>query len=157
MISQLEIRIKQLWGSPETRLFGSPKEIKMNRVTILVLMVVFLCGISANSQTPKRIEFARGKSSAVVKGLTGTYGTTYVLRARSGQKLVIDLSPVSSIGVKVETVGTYGEMVLLREESGGRYEVGLEESGDVTIFVGSTNGKSVPFTLVVRITKMTDI
>jgi len=129
----------------------------MNRVTILVLVLVFFCGISANSQTPKRIEFARGKSSAVVKGLTGAYGATYVLRARSGQKLVIDLSPVSGVGIKVETVGTYGEMVLLREENGGRYEAGLEESGDVTIFVGSSNGKSVPFTLAVKITKMTDI
>jgi len=130
----------------------------MNKVTISVLtLIAFIFTAQASAQAPKRIEFAKGKSSAVVKGTTGSYGTTYVLRARSGQKLVIDLSPASGVGVKVETVGTYGEMVLLREESGGRYEVGLEESGDVTIFVGSTSGKSVAFTLAVRITKMTDI
>ena len=130
----------------------------MNKLAISILVfVAFVFAAEANAQAPKRIEFAKGKSSAVVKGTTGSYGTTYVLRARSGQKLVIDLTPATGVGVKVETVGTNGEMVLLREESGGRYEVGLEESGDVTIFVGSTSGKSVPFTLAVKITKMTDI
>jgi hypothetical protein len=48
-------------------------------------------------------------------------------------------------------------MVLLRAERGGIYEVGLEESGDYTIFIGSTGNQPVSFTLTVKITNMTDI
>jgi hypothetical protein len=70
---------------------------------------------------------------------------------------VLDLSPTTKVGIKVETNGTYGEMVLLREEKGGHFEVGLEESGDYTIFIGSINHKPVTFTLTVAITKLADI
>lgn len=132
----------------------------MKKVVGLALMLiasVLICGVLAHAQTAKRIQFAKGKSSAVVKGTTGSYGTSYVIRARSGQKLVLDLKPASGVGIKVETIGTYGEMVLLREEKGGVYEVGLEESGDYTIFLGSTSNKPASFTLTVKITKLADI
>lgn len=132
----------------------------MKKITIflgLLVALTFISGTRAEAQTPKRIQFAKGKSSAVVKGTTGGYGVTYVVRAKSGQKLVLDLTPVSTIGIKVETVGRYGEMVLLREQSGGTYEVGIEESGDHTIFVGSLGRNPVSFTLTVKITKLTDI
>ena len=129
--------------------------------TLKSLLLIFAVGMLAaaplSAQAERRIQFAKGKSSTVVKGSTGTSGVTYVLRARSGQKIVLDLGPESSVGVKVETNGRYGQMVMLREEAGGHYEIGLEESGDYTIFVGSTNGNSVAFTLKVGITRLTDI
>ena len=109
------------------------------------------------AQQPKRIQFAKGKTSAVVKASTGLYGITYVVRARSGQKLVLDLTPATKVGIKVETDGRYGQMVLLREERGGKYEIGLEETGDYTIFIGSTGGKSVLFNLTVEIKRLADI
>lgn len=124
---------------------------------LVAFMLIYGAQADAQSQSPKRIQFAKGKSSAVVKGTTGSYGTTYVVRAKSGQKLVLDLTPVSKVGIKVETNGRFGEMVLLREEQGGTYEIGLEESGDYTIFIGSTSNKPVSFTLTVKITKLTDI
>jgi hypothetical protein len=129
------------------------------RMIIAMLAVVFAIGLSieASAQQPTRIRFAKGAHSAVIKATTGTHGTTYVLRARSGQKLVLELTPKSTLGIKVETVGRFGEMVLLREEQGGHFEVGLEESGDYTIFIGSTSGKSVSFTLTVAIKKLADI
>jgi hypothetical protein len=104
-----------------------------------------------------RIQFAKGKSSATVSGKTGTYGVTYIVRARSGQKLILTLTPEANLGIKVETDGRHGQEVLLREEKGGTYEVGLEEGGDYTIFVGSTNSRSVAFTLTVKIGRLTDI
>jgi hypothetical protein len=70
---------------------------------------------------------------------------------------MLSLAPTSKVGIKVETKGRYGQMVLLREERGGSYEVGLEESGDYTIFIGSTGSSPVSFTLTVKITRMTDI
>lgn len=131
----------------------------MKRLQSLMLMLVV--GVAANlslhAQATRRIQFPKGKSSTVVKASTGTTGVTYVLRARSGQKIVIDLSPAASVGVKVETDGRYGQQVLLRGEAGGHYEIGLEESGDYTIFVGSTTGKPVQFTLKVGVTRLADI
>jgi len=131
----------------------------INRLTTGFLFVAALIFWSADlsAQTPKRIEFAKGKSSATVQGTTGQAGATYMVRARSGQKLVLTLSPRSGVGIKVETIGRFGDMVLLREERGGTYEVGLEETGEYTIFVGTTSGKSAAFTLSVRIVRMTDI
>jgi hypothetical protein len=126
-------------------------------VLTLVIASFLLVVQAAAAQTPKRIEFAKGKSSAVVQGTTGEYGVSYVVRAKSGQKLVLTLTPGSGVGIKVEHDGSYGQSVLLREEGGGSYEVGLEESGDYTIFIGSTNNKSKAFTLTVKIAKMTDI
>jgi len=132
----------------------------MKKIMILSLMlitIVFTYGVTAIAQTPTRIQFAKGKNSATVKGNTGSYGVTYVVRAKSGQKLILNLAPTSKVGIKVETDGASGEMVLLREEKGGIYEVGLEESGDYTIFVGSTDNKPNSFTLTVKITNLTDI
>lgn len=127
-----------------------------------ILIVLFLCVLvfaarTASAQEPTRIQFAKGKNSALVLGTTGKYGTSYVVRARSGQKIVLTLTPRAGVGIKVETDGSYGQQVLLREEKGGTYEVGLEETGDYTIFLGSTNGRSAAFTLTVKIVKMTDI
>jgi hypothetical protein len=114
-------------------------------------------GAAANAQAQKRIEFAKGKTSAVVSGVTGRYGVNYVVYARSGQKLVLDLSPALAVGTKVEFDGTYGGMVLLREQKGGHYEIGLEESGDYTIFIGSINNKPARFRLAVKTKKLADI
>ena len=125
-------------------------------ITLAVAVMLFAFQ-TAPAQEAKRIQFAKGKNAAVVQGTTGNNGTTYVIRAKSGQKLVLTLTPRSGVGIKVETDGTYGQQVLLREERGGTYEVGLEESGDYTIFLGSISGKSAGFTLTVKIVKMTDI
>lgn len=135
------------------------RETVMRRIVLLSsLLFAFLLafGIKMSAQAT-RIQFAKGKSSATVSGKTGTYGVTYIVRARSGQKLILTLTPEANLGIKVETDGRYGQEVLLREEKGGTYEVGLEEGGDYTIFVGSTNSRSVAFTLTVKIGRLTDI
>jgi len=125
-------------------------------ISLSVIFVLF-AAVTASAQLAKRIQFAKGKSSATVSGSTGTYGTTFVVGARSGQKIVLKLMPATGVGIKVESDGPDGQNVLLREESGGTYEVGLDRSGDYTIFIGSTNGRSANFTLTVTVTKMTDI
>lgn len=124
-------------------------------VSLMLMTFAFFSGVEANAQT--RIQFAKGKNSATVKGSTGSYGITYVVSAKSGQKLVLSLVPTAQVGIKVETESVDGHLVLFRGERGGTYEVGAEESGDYTIFIGSTNNKPVPFTLTVKIKKMTDI
>ena len=128
----------------------------MKRIFITLAIAILLSAVQAGT-AQTRIQFAKGKSSATVKGSTGEYGVTYAIRAKSGQKIVLTLTPRSGVGIKVETEGTDGQQVLLREETGGTHTVYLEEGGDFTIFVGSISGKSLPFTLTVAITKMTDI
>lgn len=126
-------------------------------LSLSLLVLVFAYTVAAFAQTVKQIQFEKGKSSATVKGNTGTSGTLYAIRAKSGQVLVLDLSPTTKVGIKVETEGADGQEVLLREEKGGHYEIGLEESGNYTIFVGSTNQKPIQFTLTVKVRKMRDI
>jgi hypothetical protein len=133
------------------------EEMKYSRLMMAVFVAIFALMISSAVSGQTRIQFEKGKSSAVVKASTGTNGVYYVVRAKSGQKIVLTLTPVSNVGIKVETDGSDGQQVLLREEKGGTYEVGLEESGDYTIFIGSINHKAVAFTLTVKITKMTDV
>lgn len=116
------------------------------------MTLVFFSGPETKAQA--RIRFAKGKNSAIVRGNTGSYGVYYTVRAKGGQKIALNLSPASKVGIKVER--GRGE-VLLREERGGFYEVYLEEGGDISIFVGSAGGRPVPFTLSVKITNMTDI
>lgn len=130
---------------------------KIMGMALMLITFAFICGGEAKAQTLKQIQFAKGKSSATVKGNTGSYGVTYVVRAKSGQKLVLNLTPIKQVGIKVETIGSHGEMILLREERGGTHEVGLEESGDYTIFIGTTNNQPVAFTLTVKIAKLADI
>ena len=128
-----------------------------NFVITFAVGILFLAVHSVSAQDAQRIQFEKGRSSAVVKGTTGEYGVTYVVNARSGQKIVLTLSPASGVGIKVETDANGGENLLLREEKGGTYVIGLDADGDYTIFLGSTNNKSKAFTLTVKIIKMTDV
>ena len=130
---------------------------KILSLSLMLIAFAFIFGTETEAQSIKRIQFAKGKSAAMVKGNTGSYGVTYVVRAKSGQKLILNLTPASKVGIKVETKGRYGEMVLLREERGGSFEVGLEESGDYTIFIGSTGNQPVSFALTVKIAKLADV
>ena len=138
---------------------GEMSVLEKTKLSLTLGLFAFICIAASvsSAQTARRIEFEKGRSSATVSSSTGAYGVAYVVRARSGQKIVIDLTPVSNVGVKVETDGTDGHQVLLREERGGHYEVGLEEGGDYTIFIGSKTGRPVSFKLTVKITKLADI
>lgn len=133
------------------------RESIMKSLVISALMILAAFAGTKMGQTEKRITFAKGKSSAVVKGNTGQHGSYYVVRAKQGQMLTLDVSPAARVGVMVETNGRYGHSVLLHEEHGGRFEIGLEEAGDYTIFIGSLNGKPVTFNMTVSIRKLADI
>jgi hypothetical protein len=124
---------------------------------LLLIMSISVCDGLASPQASRRIQFAKGQTSVVVRGTTGNYGANYVVSGKSGQKLIFKLAPIAGIGIKVEREGPNGRMVLLEEEKGGTYEVGLEESGDCEILIGSTGKSPVSFTLTVKIAKLTDI
>src|SRR4029450_7902336 len=86
--------------------------------SMMIAVAGLVIGIAqpARADVPSRIQFARGKSSALVKGSTGDYGVTYVIRANGGQVLMLDLSPRAGVGIKVSVEGSGGLAVLLKEE-----------------------------------------
>lgn len=127
----------------------------MKRLLIILTFLIILSSVQViSAQAEKRIQFAKGKSSATVRGVTGLSGVYYLLMAKSGQKMIVTLTPKTGIGLKIER-GT--EEVLLEEQKGGTYTVYLEENSEFSIFVGSSSGKSRAYTLTVTITKMKDI
>lgn len=128
---------------------------KVISLFLLIATLAFSNALEANAQTAKRIEFPRGRSWTTVRGTTGKYGVYYNLRVKSGQKMTVSLTPARGIGIKIERDG--GVEVLLRAERGGEHTVYFEDGGEISIFVGSTSGKSVPFALTVNIARMTDI
>lgn len=132
----------------------------LNKWLYILSIVILLSGFQTVSAETKeqRIQFAKGKTSTVVKGVTGESGVYYTVRAKSGQKLVFELTPSANIGIKIEADRSYGHTVLLDEKKGGYYdEVGIDETGDCTIFVGSLDHKSTPFKLSIKIEKLADI
>lgn len=54
----------------------------------MITAFAVICGVEANALTLKPVQFAKGKSSATVKGNTGNYGATYVVRAKRRDDLI---------------------------------------------------------------------
>jgi len=122
---------------------------------LVFVALIFSNNFDARAQTVKVLQFAKGKSSATVRGNTGSTGVYYNLRVKGGQKMTLNLAPSAKVGIKVES--SRGSEVLLRQERGGSYVLYFEEGQGISIFVGSTAGRSVPFALTVTITRITDI
>ena len=128
---------------------------KLLSLSLILMTLILFSPFETAAQTDKRIQFAKGKSSATVRGTTEKYGTYYNLRVKSGQKMQLNLSPGNGVGIRVERTG--GTDVLLRQEEGGFYEVYFEEGGEISILIGATGSRPVAYTLTVKITRMTDI
>jgi hypothetical protein len=121
---------------------------------LILVALIFSNSFDARAQTVNVLQFAKGRSSATVRGNTGNGGVYYNLRVKGGQKMTLNLSPSAKIGIRVDS--SSGE-VLLRKERGGSFVLYFEEGQGISIFVGSEGGRPVPFTLSVAITRMTDI
>lgn len=109
-----------------------------------------------DENAPKRIVFAKGKSSAV---LTGTLRRTktiddvhyYVVRAKAGQSLILRVTAASgSAAVTVQNSG--GEMI--SEGIDDRFDGKIPATGDYVIHVfnpGNGNFGSTRYTLTVSV------
>jgi hypothetical protein len=120
----------------------------------LAIGVVLFAAQSSSAQTDTRIKFGKGQSSTIVNGVTGMDGASYVIRLKGGQKMILNLTPATGAGIKVEADRMYGHVVLATGKKGGNYIAYTDEPGDCTIFIGATKHRSIPFTLAVTVVKM---
>jgi len=128
--------------------------LPVKKVLITIGLGIFLFSVqTAFAQAPQRIQFAKGMNLAVLKGKTRSQGVAYIVKAKAGQKMILNLVPASNITISVQTTLKSEEEgnVLLDGQAGGDYELELPDTCDYKIIIGSDSDQPVPFTLTVEI------
>ena len=119
--------------------------MRLSTGAVAALMFLTTFGVPAASAAQRRLRFARGHASAVVRGIGDA---DYVFRANSGQKLVVILSaPTDTVFSLQSPNGTN----MAGEGGNGRAEFQLEETGDYHLSVFSRSGKRRRYRLSVSI------
>ena len=114
----------------------------MQRSSALKAVALFMVLIvsSADVLAQKRIRFARGKSSATVRGPIGPSGyTEYMVNGRAGQVMTIEIT--SGNGAVVVNAGT---------ASGKSFSIDMT-GGDHLLSVVNTGRRATNYTLTVSI------
>ncbi|HEX3102431.1 MAG TPA: hypothetical protein VHQ01_11590 [Pyrinomonadaceae bacterium] len=120
-----------------------------------VLISTLLFSQAVFTQTAKRIQFAKGQSSATVTGtLKSDSQAIYKIGAKKGQKLTVDFKSNvgKNAGITIFAPDPDGENKLIWGEDGlgsKSMEFDLNFTGDYEIEVGSTRRCS--YTLIVKI------
>lgn len=128
----------------------------------LVAVVVFLASLSsvaADGIERRAIKFAKGASSATVKGsIKGDKTIDYALRAKAGQQMAVSLkSGHSAAYFNVLPPGSKGEAIFIGANEGSDYKGALPADGEYRIRVflvraAARRGEKADFTLTVGVT-----
>ena len=107
---------------------------------IAALVTVFVVGVvdasSAQGTRTERISFAAGTSGSVLQGrLQGDNIVDYVLDARSGQRMVVDMSTSNASAYFNVMPSGSPEAIFIGNIDGGHFDGTLPESGDWVIRV----------------------
>ncbi|HEX8458972.1 MAG TPA: hypothetical protein VF656_16885 [Pyrinomonadaceae bacterium] len=117
---------------------------------LLFVLVLFVTGALAQTPTPERIRFQRGRTTAVVNGRTDKNGRHYLLRANAGQHMIVHLSSVKKdMHFQVVPAREGGEAIESSVQARD-WEGDLPESGDYYVSVFADKGAG-DFTLEVTI------
>jgi hypothetical protein len=118
------------------------------RHTILLLLCTLLLTAAIPNGKPQRIKFARGRTTAAMKGsVTERKGKMYVLGAREGQTMSVH---VASKGGKVQFTIATPEPDILTDPTDD-FSGELPVSGDYEIAVFTYEAKPQAYTLEVTI------
>lgn len=127
----------------------------MRRVFVpIIVAAIFVSTIVASAQNGqvKRVRFARGRTTAVLKGavVRGTQDR-YILGARAGQTMIVHITSLEKNAVFV-ILGPDGTALQGAEEGTDATDWSgtLPMSGDFSIWVGPTRGNAT-YTLEVTI------
>jgi hypothetical protein len=111
----------------------------------LAALMLTTFGVSGASAAEKRLRFARGHASAVVRGVGDA---DYVFRANASQKLVVILTASADMVFSLQSPNGTN---MAGEGGNGRAEFQLEETGDYHLSVFSRSGKRRRYRLSVSI------
>jgi hypothetical protein len=118
------------------------------RHTILLLLCTLLLTAAMPNSKPQRIKFARGRTTAAMKGsVTERKGKMYVLGAKEGQTMSVHVA--SKDGTVQFTIATPEPDIL--SDPTDDFSGELPVSGDYEIAVFTTESKPQPYTLEVTI------
>lgn len=106
---------------------------KILAIGFLVFGILFTANAETKGQTVKRVQFAKGATSAIVKGtITGYKYIDYKVGIRAGQVLSLDLSPQN----KAELVIFMPDGDNMPDAAGiGGGTMQIDESGDYKVRV----------------------
>jgi len=107
----------------------------------------------AQKAEPLRIEFARGKSSAVLRGhLRGHQEMEYSAAARENQTLTLNLSASPAGGLKLKVADAGGTEVAAKNSTSQRWAARLPKSGEYVITIIRTSDRPQTSTYKLTVT-----
>lgn len=144
--TELPTAYEQLLYNPLTMKQTSPV-LRVAAAAMLLLLIAPW----APAQVERRVRFARGRTSAVLKGkIVNGEGVVYVLGAGRGQTLIANVSTTSpNHDVVFSIEGPDGAGLMEDVDTG--FTGTLPKTGDYRISVGAIESQNASFTLEVTI------
>ena len=126
----------------------------MKRIYLPILLVVFLIcsALTAYAWKVQRVKFARGRTTAVLKGaVVRATNDRYILGARGGQTMIVHITSLEKNAVFRISGPDGGELPGAEDGSDASDWTGeLPANGDYSIWVSPTRGNAT-YTLEVTI------
>lgn len=131
---------------------------KISAISFLIFGILFAVNAETKAQTVKRVQFAKGATSAIVKGtITGYKYIDYKFRIRAGQVLSLKISPQN----KAELVIFMPDGENMPDAAGiGGGTMQIDETGDYKVRVlmprsaARRKGTAANFSLKIEIIDM---
>ncbi|MGH9903558.1 MAG: hypothetical protein ACRD68_17265 [Pyrinomonadaceae bacterium] len=131
------------------------RKIGTSFLTLSLVLVAAAPRMSAQAAGKQRIRFARGSTTATVKGVVrGDRGVVYVLGARKGQTLTAKISgstPNNDVAFSIDTPAGKSLMGAEGDDYGNQWRGELPETGDYRIEIGTIESESSRYTLTVTV------
>ena len=143
--------VKAMYSRMRFRVAGALGVLVLLALTASSAPAQMASGASAQTEAPRRVRFGRGSSRATVQGVVTRDGRggDYVLRARSGQTLVVTFKAAGQTVFIVKAPN--GDDLTGEGSPPGRVELQLTQTGDYAISVINRDGRRRAFSFTFRV------